>query len=157
LKLAAEVRLGGTTKQGQENLAPEGEAFVFVPAVGTGNATGELQVGYGFSSFWVLGRAGFTYFTNSDVDPAVLGRFQFGWTSSFGLGLDVRSFYYQPIADIEFTNVAGAGNTSFLGWGLGASYWFIDNLGVSASFEGVLFARSNAATPAFTLGFEARN
>lgn len=158
LKLAAELRLGATSEMGEENLAPEGEAFVFVPAIGTANATGELQLGYGFSSFWVMARAGFTYFTNSDaIDPALTGRFQFGWNSSFGLGLALNTMYYQPTGEVDFTNVAGVGNTSYLGWGLGVSYWFIENLGVSASFEGVVFAKSNAATPAITLGFEARN
>ena len=57
---------------------------------------------------------------------------------------------------IDDSVVNGIGRSSYLGAGLAISYWIIDRLGVTASFDTALFARGNAASPAITLGIEFR-
>jgi len=169
VRLAVSARYGYSPAVGDEVLSTstfttdDGRTVqaVYQPAVE--NHFGELQVelGLGFS----LGRAP-AFFTASlgsrlnsaaGVDHLLLAATQIGATFFEQLVIDLHFGLHEPFFQaVELTNTSGAGQTRFLGFGMTFSWWFIDALAVFFNFDGVLYAKSNAATPAFTLGLETR-
>lgn len=155
-QVAAEAHYGYAPPVGDDDLAPAGSALRYFPTVDTHFAVGELQAGYGFDWGWTVVSAGVQWNSNDDVDTAVIGLAQLGVKLSRTVYLDVHLVPYEPLGDVEETNVAGTGQTRYLGFGIGASWWVTDSVGLSASFDGAAYAESNAATPSFSVGVEGR-
>ncbi len=124
------------------------------PSVGTAHGSLELQVGYSLPFLWLTATTGVRGFTNSRLNPAVYINSQIGWISNFALVIDLHFNWYHSTGDIGPINVFGAGQTRYLGVGLGASYWFTDHVAITAGLDGVLFATANAATPSLQIGLE---
>ncbi len=163
LKTAVEVQVGGRPDSGslgsgmvevQREDRIEMDEFDAVPSVGAAHGTLELSVGYGLPFFWWTASTGLRAFTNSQLKPAYYLNGQIGWISDFDLVLDVHVSWYYSAGDIGPINVYGAGQTRYLGLGLGASYWLTDHFAINAGFDGAFFATANAATPSFIVGVE---
>lgn len=156
--LAFEARVGGrpngpTIGSGSVGGVP----FLLAPVVGTAHFDFELQAGAGLPwGAWVSASAGSTLYTNEALRPSLTGFLQLGWASRFGLVADVHANFAHAVELDAVTNVLGAGNTRYLGFGLAVAYWFTPHFALSAGFEGVFYARSNAATPSLLFGFELR-
>jgi hypothetical protein len=137
-------------------VADTGEAFTYIPAVKTQSISGELQIGHPLSFGWLVAHAGWRGFTRSSIDPVITGFAQLGWNINQSWVLDAHVNLNEPLGDVEVTNVAGVGQTAYLGVGFGLSWWFSEAFALNTGFEGVAYARSNAATPTLTLGVEYR-
>lgn len=126
------------------------------PSIGTAHASLEVQGGFSTSLLWISGAAGLRAFTNSALKPALFANVQAGWSSDFGLGLDLRMSLYHSTGSIDVINIYGAEQTRYLGVGVGMSYWITDNFAMNAGVDGALFASANAATPSLMLGIAFR-
>ncbi|MFP4600692.1 MAG: hypothetical protein ACLFVJ_20725 [Persicimonas sp.] len=155
-KLAVEAHYGYTPPLGEENLAAEDAAFRYIPTVETHAAGGELQAGYGFDWGWAVASAGLRWYSRDAIDPAVMGFAQVGFHATDTIQLDAHAALYEPLGDVEETNVSGAGQTRYIGAGLGASWWLLDDVGVALGLEGAPYAESNAGAASITLGAEWR-
>ena len=158
LVLAVSAHAGGRPSSGDPlGVAVVGnETYVVDPVVGTIYGGAALEAGYGLSFGWLAASFGTRAFSRKELDPALFANLQFGWNTGIGLILDVHAGWYHAFGELAPVNVLGAGQTRYLGFGLGLSWWFHDHVGVNAGFGGAFFARSNAATPAITLGLEFR-
>lgn len=136
----------------------EGTPFVFVPALKYQQIDGELQLGYPLSFGWAAASAGYRHFIQEDdaLDPALYGFAQLGYSGD-GYTLDFHLNFHHALGDVEITNVPGKGQTRYLGFGFGGTWWFTDSFGANAGFEGAAYAYSNAATPTLLLGVELKN
>ena len=155
---AVAAEIGGRPSSGDPLFADtvEGEALVVSPVVGTIYGGGSLEVGYGYSFGWLSAQAGARFFSNGGLDPAFFARAQSGWILGAGFLLDLHVSWYHALGDFRPINVLGAGQTRYVGVGLGASWWFVDWMAVTVGFEGAPFAVANAATPSLAAGFEFR-
>lgn len=128
------------------------------------NHYGELsaQLGGGFVlsedvNGWIVGTFGLRFSSAAGVDPALVGNAQMGLTVWSWLQVEAHFPLYEPFfQSIVETNIAGVGQTRYLGFGVSASLWFLPELAVNAGVDGVFYASSNAATPSLTLGLESR-
>ncbi len=153
-RLAVEGHYGYAPDIGEEDLVRDPKAtVVYVPTFETHRADGELQLGYPLPFGWVAASAGYRWYSREHIDPAVYGFAQLGWSPD-PFTLDFHLNLHEPLGDVDLTNVAGAGQTRYLGVGVGASWWFVETLALAFGFEGVAYAQSNAATPTMTLGLE---
>ena len=134
----------------------EGEPVVIEPVVGSASGAARLEAGYGLSFGWLSTHAGARFFTNPDLNPAVFGGAQLGWNLGLGFVLDLQVSGYYAFGDFRPINVLGAGQTRYVGFGLGASWWFVDRAAVTVGLGGVFLATANAATPSINFGFEFR-
>ena len=105
---------------------------------------------------WLTASVGLRGFSEDELDPVVFGFGQLGWQVADSMTLDFRLMLHEVLGDIDVINVSGAGQTRYLGIGLGYSYWFTDAVAVNVGFEGVAYAASNAATPSLLFGIESR-
>jgi len=156
LKLAAEIRYGFAPPVGDRNLAAEDSALAFIPTFSTHSASGEVQVGYGFSRYWVRASAGMRLFSLSGLDPAITSGFQFGASMPAGFVADLHLGLNQPLGELTQVNVAGAGQSAYLGVGVAVSWWFLPQWGVMVGADGAAFAKSNAGALVLLLGLEHR-
>jgi hypothetical protein len=156
VQLAAEVHYGYAPPVGDDDLAAQDAALSYRPAVDTHLGVGELQVGYGLGWGWMVASVGFQWNSADEIDSAVTGFAQLGaqlaeaWTAETHLAL------YEPLGDVEVTNVSGVGQTRYLGFGLGLSWWMTESLGLSVGLGGAVATKSNASTPSLTTGVEGR-
>lgn len=158
-KLAIEVQYGFAPETGEEVIGTgvvDNKAFVYLPTVGTQSYSGELQVGHPLSFGWLSASAGVRGFSEDGLDPAIIGFGQIGWNVNRSMVLDFHLNLHEVLGDVDVINIAGAGQTRYLGFGLGYSWWFADSLGLNLGFEGVAYAASNAATPSLLFGLEYR-
>lgn len=155
---AVAVDAGGRPSSGEplsQGLV-EGELVLIEPVVGSVYGSGSFEVGYGLSFGWLSAHAGTRFFSNADLDPALFGGAQLGWNVGAGFVLDLHTFSYYSFGEFRPINVLGGGQTRYVGFGLGAAWWFTDRTAVSVSLGGVFVAVANAATPSINLGFEFR-
>lgn len=134
------------------------QRVVYRPAVETHRVELQGQVGRGFAiretSAWVTGSLGVRL--NTGFEHALTGYGQVGvqpWRFRFDLHL---SFYEPFFQSLEVANVAGVGDTRYLGAGLGVAFALSDNVGLTLDADGVFYAQSNARTPSFAFGIEGR-
>ncbi|MEZ4337128.1 MAG: hypothetical protein R3B82_10905 [Sandaracinaceae bacterium] len=128
------------------------------------NHYGELsmQIGHGFGisddvSGWVNGAVGVRLNSAVGTSPALTARLQVGFTFWRWFQTEVYFPLYEPFfGDLVETNIAGVGQTRYLGFGIRLSAWMVDWLSVFASLDGVFWASSNAATPSVRVGLESR-
>lgn len=118
----------------------------------------QLQVGRGFrirqSNAWFSASLGARI--NTEYREALTAFVQVGvMPGRFVMDLHFQA--YEPFfAELEETNIAGVGDTRYLGFGLSVGVRLTDHVGLSLGFEGVLYAQSNAATPSLLLALEAK-
>lgn len=164
--LAVEVHYGYAPPVGDEPLydvmqtGTDGvdRRIVYAPTVENHRVEVQLQMGHGFrireTGAWFTASLGAR--ANSDYRSALTAFAQVGvqpWRFTFDLHVGM----YEPFGgDIALTNVSGAGNTRYLGVGIGMAFAITDNIGLTFGAEGVLYASSNAATPAYLFGIEAK-
>ncbi|MBA2664933.1 MAG: hypothetical protein H0U74_21775 [Bradymonadaceae bacterium] len=156
LRLAVEARYGFAPPIGDGNLAGADEAVRFQPTVSTQMGSAELQMGYGFSPAWVRTSAGARWYSSDQIDLAIFGGFQVGVSLPHGFVADVHFLLNRPIGEVTVTNVAGAGQSSYLGIGAAVSWWFLPRWGVTLGADSAAFARSNAGALVVGLGIEHR-
>ncbi len=145
VRTAAELRIGGAPPVGAVDLDPtEG---LYQPTVAGGLIDGELQLGTSLGDGWLSLSAGVRGHTA--LHPAALGMAQVGraWDH---LVLDVHVPVHWSFA-VDTVNVTGAGDTQYVGLGLGLSWWFGERAGVQTGFDGGPVARANAAAPSLPL------
>lgn len=132
--------------------------IVYAPTVENHRFELQLQMGHGFrireTGAWFTASLGAR--ANTDYRSALTAFAQVGvqpWRFTFDLHVGV----YEPFGgEIVLTNVSGAGNTRYLGVGIGIAFAITDHIGLTFGAEGVLYASSNAATPAYLFGIEAK-
>ena len=146
--------LGSGTVQVDRGGVVETDDFIAEPSVGTGYGSLDFQVGYGLSFFWLAATGGLRAFTNTELKPAFYINTQIGWITRIGLMLDLHFNWHHSTGSIDRINMYGAGQTRYLGFGLGASWWLTDHFAINAGLDGVFFATANAATPSVLLGVE---
>lgn len=133
-----------------------GEPVELRPVVGTFHGGGQASVGYGWTWGWVTGGLGARFFTSEVLQPALTGSLQLGLQPFELLTLDVHLNWFHATGELEPTNALGAGQTRYLGWGVGATLWVVPRVGIHVGFDGVAYAAANAATPSLLLGVELR-
>lgn len=159
LQFALEARFGGVPGFGGErDMAPDSDDFEFRPAVGTFLTEWELQVGRALGTVgWITASLGPRWHMNPELSPVLQGFLQVGFGPFGGFIADVHFSFNHSFDAPEFVNVTGASNTRYLGPGIGLSYWFTDNFAVNLTGDGAIYAISNAAAPALSLGVELKN
>ncbi len=133
-----------------------GPTFVYRPMVASAFADIELQAGMKHPLGWASLTAGARYFSNDALRPAAYGNLQLGFETTFGLVADLHANFLHHIGEIDVENVLGTGQTRYLGIGATLSYWFTRRFALTASFEGVAYAKANAASPSLVFGIELR-
>ena len=120
----------------------------YLPTVETHRFDAELQAGRGFGrGNWVSFTLGSRFFAGGDLDPAVYASGQIGgkfwdhWVANFHAGL------YETLGDIDQDNVAGTGETRYVGVGIGVTYWLTKHWGVGVGADGALTFDNNFAAP----------
>lgn len=169
LRLAAAARYGYAPPVGDEPLTDttielqDGRQVraIYQPALENHRFVLAIELGKGFRlgsvPSFVSASLGVRFNTASSMDHAIIGSVQWGVTLWRKLVLDMHTNLYEPFfQEVPLTNTSGVGQTRYLGLGLGASFWFIDPLAVFITADGVIYAESNAATPALMAGLETR-
>ncbi len=153
VQLALEMRAGGAPGFGGRDLAPEAD-YDFRPTVQTAQFESELQIGIAMPIGWFSMSLGPRF--NSAFEDEVIGFAQVGVGPFGGFVIDLHTTFNEPLDELETLNVTGAGNTRYLGFGLGLSWWPTDAVGFHAGFDGAVYAQSNAETAPILLGVEFR-
>ena len=160
IHLAFEGHYGYAGAVGEEDILDGGGSpagVVYVPVVETHHVDGEVQLGTGWGRHWVTSHAGFRFLTASQLDHVLYGMAQYGYAFENGVTFDVHVSLNYPLGFVTLTNVSGAGQTRYVGFGFGLSYALSDQWALLAGIDGAAYAASNAATPALVLGFEHRS
>ena len=160
IKLAVEGHYGYTPSLGEEAVASgvvAGEPYVYVPAVESHRLDGELQLGYGLSGgMWLSLSGGYRQlFSDAELDPVVYGFAQYGWSGE-QVVVEGHLILNHPLGDVTGNNIAGSGQTRYVGLGFGLSYWFTPHVAANVGLDGAPYAASNAATPSVLVGVELR-
>jgi len=123
--------------------------------VGSHGLALELQHGTSLGrSGWVTAGAGYRWLSAPALNSVVFGMAQIGrrWNSGFELEFHVPfQFSMGPIDEL---NLAGTGNTEYVGFGVGPGWWFAERVGVAAAVEGVGYAAANRGAPALSLAVQ---
>ena len=131
-------------------------AVAYRPVVESHQGRLEAALGKGMSWGWITASTGVRLFSNETISPALLGMVQIGYQPTPRLSLDVHFPYNIHTGDLEEVNISGAGESNYIGVGVGVSWWALDRVGFNIGGDGVFFAHSNAATPAFMVGVQVR-
>lgn len=156
--VSVQVHAGGRPAQ----VKPTGEAVIdgrtyrVTPVVGSLLGGGSLHVGRGFGRTWLAAHAGARFFSADTLEPAVFAFLQGGWHIVDAFTAELHVSFWHSLGDLEPINVLGTGQTRYLGYGLGLTWWFAGDVGLHAGIDGAVYAAANAATPAFMLGIEVR-
>lgn len=135
----------------------EGESYVYNPTIERHRGALELSSGVLLSDWgWLNGGAGLFFSSADAIDPTLTARAGIGARSSFGLTGELIFSLNHPLGEVTFVDVSGVGQTRYVGFTLGASYWFTNFFAVNASVGGAFFVQGNAAVPSFTAGLELR-
>jgi hypothetical protein len=133
-------------------------AVVYRPAIENHRVEVQGQLGRSFMARetpgWVTASVGVRL--NTGFEHALTAYGQVGvqpWRFRFDFHLALYEPFFQEIA---VTNVPGVGNTRYLGAGFGVAFAITENVGITFDAEGVFYAASNARTPSFAIGLEAR-
>lgn len=158
--VAAELRYSYVPPLGDESLGGgviNGAPWEYRPTVETHAFHGELQFGRGLGRIgWITAFVGAKYLTRPSLQPVLQAGVQGGARFDFGLMVAVSVLTSVPFQGFAESNVSGAGNTRYIGWGLDLSYWFTPRWSVSAGVGGAIIADANAGALPILLGFEHR-
>lgn len=130
------------------------QLYRYMPTESGAEVGGKLAYGVGWSQNWFRLAAGASYFSNPGVDPAVLGSAQLGRTTKRSNRWDLTVPFRVPLGNSPHTNVAGTGQTRYVGFAVNYTWTFGDGFGLNTGFIGVLHASSNLAAPTIPLFLE---
>lgn len=156
VRLGIEGQIGYQGAAGDQNLAPTDALYTFKPAVASATGRLEGQLGITIPNGWISANLGVKAFTSDEISTAVVGSFQIGYTIAQKVVLDLHFPVNIHTGELDSRNITGSGESDYVGAGLGVSWWVNPNVALNVGFDGVLFARSNLATPALTFGVEFR-
>ncbi len=153
---AAEVHAGWRPSTTLAEGRIDGRRFLVRPQVGALWIDGELQLGVPLGFGWLAVSGGGRAFTSDALRPAFKASAQLGWVVGERLNLDLHLTFWHSVGPLGDIDALGAGQTRYLGFGLGASYRVGERLAIVGGFDGVAYAYRNAATPSIQLGVELR-
>ncbi len=156
-RLAVEGRLGGALEARTvgSGTAASGEDWVYRPSEGAARGELELQLGRGLGQGWFVASAGLVAFTGQDLDPTITGMAQVG--RPFGaLQPSVTLTVWQTLGEITETNIAGAGQTAYVGLMPELAWWLREGWALGLGVGGALQARANAAAPSLSVSLHHR-
>ncbi len=161
LHLAIEGRYAWYPGVGSDVLAfgwSDAGDWTYQPTLEGHRGDAEVQAGLGLPfGLWATASAGGRVTSTAGVDPAILASGQLGWSSPVGVVIDAHLVAYEPLGRVESpANVAGTGQTRYLGYGFGASWWFSPSWAVTIGADSALYADANAAALPVIIGFEHR-
>lgn len=153
--LSFQVDVGYTPPLGETDLftdppvGADGLTYRYVPT--QSGAQGDVLLGYGvgLNRFWIAAQAGVAAFTNRDIGPAIVGYAQVGYTTARNNRLMVTLPVRLHTVGEPDTNLAGSGQTDFVGFRgefqitFGKTGW-----GLATGGAGAFFASANEASPA---------
>lgn len=158
--LAAEARYSYVPPVGDASLGGGvigGAPWEYRPTVETHGFHGELQLGRGLGRIgWITAFAGAKYLTGASLHPVFQAGIQGGARFDFGLMVAVSVLTNVPFQSFPESNVTGAGNTRYVGWGVDLSYRFTPRWSISAGVGGAIVADANLGALPILLGFEHR-
>lgn len=136
-------------------MGDEGRIYRYLPA--QSGAQGDILLGYGvgLGRLWIAAQAGVIGFTNVDIAPAAIGYAQIGYRTARNNRLSLTLPFRQHVGTDPDTNLAGSGQTDFLGFRLeyaltfGQSGW-----GLSTGLVGAMVASGNEASATLPLYVE---
>ncbi len=156
--LAVEVRAGGRPSVGDDVLASgalDTGPYVVRATLPTLFFDVELQAAASMPyGMWVSAAAGARMHSREGLSPALMSSLQFGWSSSFGLVLDLHAQAYFSVQRPDVIDVLGVGQTDYIGLGVGAAYWITDGFGVTLGADTAPLARANAGTVPLQIGVQ---
>lgn len=156
--LALEVRAGGRPAVGDDPLAEGVLAtgpYVVRATLPTLFFDTELQAAAALPyGLWLSAGAGARLHSRDGLSPALFSNLQLGWSSSFGLVLDLHAQAYFSVDRPDIIDVLGVGQTDYIGFGVGAAYWITDGFGVTLGIDSAALARANAGTAPIQLGVQ---
>ncbi len=126
------------------------------PVVGTLLGGASVRAAKSFGSMWVSGHAGAQFHSAESLEPAIFGYLQGGWHALDSLTLAIHLSLWHSLGELDVLNVLGAGQTRYLGLGIGATWWMTSNIGLHGGIDGVFYADHNASTPPIIVGLEFR-
>lgn len=133
------------------------ERFDYTPAVSHHRFDAEAQVGAGLPwGLWISGSLGARTFAGADLEPALLGFAQLGWQGPWGLVLEAHFTLHRTLGDLDHNQIAGTGETRYVGRGLGLSWWMNEHVALTVGQDGGFGIRSNAAAASRMFGVELR-
>jgi len=159
VRLAAELFYGVAPGIGQAPLFSgviKGHPVTYIPSIANHAGGGELSLGWGHPWGWLAATGGVEFNGSDELDHALYGFAQVGFSFGFGLYFDIHVTYRKNLGEIEVANVSGVGPTNYLGLGLGVGFWVTDDVGINLGFDTAPMAESNAGAPSLTLGIEFR-
>jgi len=157
---ALEARYGYSPPLGEVVLAAgwaNGRRWQFVPAVETHRFDIEAQLGVDLPwGLWFAGAAGLGHATREGMGASFNGMLQLGIETGTFITGEAHFTWHQPTHYFSDSNIAGAGNTAYLGAGVSVSAWLTPTWGAFVGVDGGFWVYSNAGAPAFTIGLEHR-
>ena len=153
--LSVQLDIGYTPPLGEVDLftdPPEGDGgltYRYLPTQSGAQADLLLGYGVGIKQLWISGQAGAMGFTNRDIAPAVMGYAQVGYTLPKNNRLMLTVPFRQHLFAKPDTNLAGSGQTDFVGFRLEAELTFgKSGWGLMSGGAGAFYASANEASPA---------
>ena len=154
-QFAVEARGGGQLGEAP-NLAPAGAAYEFRPTVQSGRFEWELQVGVPLGFGWFTAAAGPRWYSSASLRDELFATAQLGFGPFAGVVFDLHLAANTTLGPLETANVTGAGNTEYVGGGVGVSYWPASSVGFHVGADGAAFARANLGVAPLQAGVEFR-
>ena len=133
-----------------------GKGYFYVPAVNTHRFSGALEIGQPWSWGWLVATLGGRTYSNDDLQPTLTGFLQLGYNGG-AWTLDGHANVSYQTDPIEVSNISGAGQTRYVGVGIGMSYWLTQTLAVNLGLAGAPYFRANAAAPVVLTGIEIKD
>ena len=155
-RTAIELRAGGAPGVGARvgSGQVEGDPWEYRPTVGTAQLGGELQAGRSlWRRTWASAAVGGWWFSRAEMDPVVTATLQWGVSTTDGWAFALTVPAWLPTGPVQHVNVAGAGQTRYLGFGGDLSRKIAGRLAVTVGIAGAA-AWSNASTPSLLAGIE---
>ncbi|MCB9646886.1 MAG: hypothetical protein H6730_09875 [Deltaproteobacteria bacterium] len=158
MMVAGELHAGGRPSKSEDTgtAVVDGRELIINPVVGTLLGGAAVHVGTGFTWGWLTGHAGARFHSAEALHPALYAGLQLGWHALKSLDLALHVNLWHALGAIEPIQVLGSGQTRYLGFGLGLTWWMTQRVGLHAGLDGVAYAYANAATPSLLLGVELR-
>lgn len=160
LVAATEIRYGYVAGIGEDEFSGYdlgGIDVVYRPTVETHVFAVEFQGGLSISPAWISATLGAQWNTRRALRNVLLGTVQVGASTRFGLVGEIHLTAHEALGGrFRPTNIAGTGDTRYLGVGIGLSYWLTPAFAFFGGVDGAFLARVNLAAPPISLGIEIR-
>lgn len=164
--LTVRAGAGARPSSGIERVIPSssGPVPVVEPIVGMAFGRLGLKLETGWSWGWLTLAGGGQVFSVDALEPALEAFLQVGFVPHPDWRLDLHSSGWMASGDLSSTspdraatyNVLGAGQTRYVGIGLGIEWWFVPGVAFTVGLDGAPIARANLATPSLSVGMAFR-